>query len=150
MSDMLAPQLSQRDRPSSSLISTPPRERIFVMFVGINDYKKQTPLYGCVNDVDLMDAYFKKLFNLKARDSYHSRRIVDASATKDNIQKEFRNFFLENDDIHANDLMVFYFAGHGSEAPIKGHQDMVPMICPYDYDGVDPAVEQGVKREWQV
>jgi hypothetical protein len=64
------------------------------------------------------------------------KRLINGEATCKGILDAFKVIFTNNKDIGPEDVMVFYYAGHGSrvKAPNgwKTADGKVETICPYD------------------
>ncbi|KAF8970186.1 caspase domain-containing protein [Flammula alnicola] len=101
--------------------------RLFALVIGINEYKELQPkLSGAVPDANAMIEY------LSSKTS--TSRILslqNAKATRSAIIEAFKT--LERcEEIEKNDPIVIYFAGHGGEAQIQGHEELTQMLLPYD------------------
>ncbi|KAK0476309.1 peptidase C14, caspase domain-containing protein, partial [Armillaria novae-zelandiae] len=120
----------------------------WALLIGIDQYDKQ-PLKGCVNDVELMKEYLIKNFKVPM---HHIGSLCDKSATRDNIIHALLGFRTD-EHINPNDIIIIYFAGHGSNYTCEKHLDHttknpdsrlgccpVEMICPVDRgrDTADP------------
>jgi hypothetical protein len=82
--------------------------------VGIDAYEPPVPpLRGCVNDIRRVES----LLATRARtcgDRFHSRVLTDAEATRPAIIEGFREHLRK---AMAQDVALFYYSGHGSQAP---------------------------------
>ncbi|KAK0209409.1 peptidase C14, caspase domain-containing protein [Armillaria fumosa] len=106
--------------------------RFWALLMGINQYNSQ-PLEGCVNDVELMKKYLTEDLDVPAD---HIRSLCDESATRDNIINALLGFC--NDvRICRDDIIIIYFAGHGTSYPDPKHwsdgfDHAIEAICPFD------------------
>ncbi|MBK9014569.1 MAG: caspase family protein [Saprospiraceae bacterium] len=84
------------------------------LLVGINDYqqngKTTVPnLTGCVNDINIFEAYLKKRFPEANRKIV---KLLEGDATYENVVKNFGPAHLAQ--AGAGDIVVFAYSGHGS------------------------------------
>jgi hypothetical protein len=79
------------------------------LLVGINAYPHVPPLNGCVNDVHLMREVLVEQFGFPPD---HIALLADAEATRDRILAAFDALVSATG---ADDIVVFHFAGHGSQ-----------------------------------
>ncbi len=112
-------------------------KKLYALLVGINEYDKRSRvpwLKGCVNDVSGMQAYLEgrvsqKDFELKLK------MLTDSRATRQGIIDGFRQHLaLAGKD----DVVLFYYAGHGAQAiapepfwPVSPDRMMETLVC-YD------------------
>ncbi len=87
---------------------------LFALLVGINDYqqngKTAVPnLTGCVNDINIFEAYLKKRFPAANRKIV---KLLEGDATYENLVKNFGPAHLAQ--AGAGDIVVFGYSGHGS------------------------------------
>ncbi len=87
---------------------------LFALLVGINDYqqngKTTVPnLTGCVNDINIFEAYLKKRFPEANRKIV---KLLEGDATYENVVKNFGPAHLAQ--AGAGDIVVFAYSGHGS------------------------------------
>ncbi len=85
--------------------NTPNTQR--ALLIGIQAYQHITPLGGCVNDARLMDAVLRDRFGFM-----HRTLLEDGDATREGILAAFDALVR---DTAPGDVVVFYFAGHGSQ-----------------------------------
>jgi len=85
--------------------------KLYALIVGINDYQFVTKLGGCVNDAKRVNAYFEKVTQ-HSEFEYLPKILLDADATKGNIEKAFLNHLAKAEK---NDVVVYYFSGHGAQ-----------------------------------
>jgi WD40 repeat protein len=82
---------------------------LYVLAVGVNDYKAVPKLGGAVNDANefegTLQKYSKPLFS-----KYESKKVLDKDATREGILKGL-DWLQEKQT--ASDIAVVYFAGHG-------------------------------------
>lgn len=124
-----------------SISSSP--HRVHALIIGIDTYSFDrtgfSPLRSAVSDAKKFCEWVVK--DLKVpRSSIHM--LLDDEATRENIIQALKD--LANDElIEHDDPIIFYFAGHGSEAPAPedwhwGHTN-IQMIIPWDCrPSVDP------------
>ncbi|KAG6901494.1 hypothetical protein C0995_011172 [Termitomyces sp. Mi166 len=128
-----------------------PHSSLFALLIGIDKYMDPgvPDLRGAVNDANAVEQY------LIAGVSVSKDRIVnlrDNEATRERIVTAMRKLVLHS-DINAQDPILIYFSGHGSEAkppidcwPTTSANDRMRMFLPYDFklDGSHNAGGQGV------
>lgn len=84
-----------------------------VLLVGIDDYGDSAPpLFGCVRDVKAAAEYFS---NHVPKDELHQRCLVNGAATRAAVIEGFREHLGR---ASAGDTALFWFSGHGSQAPV--------------------------------
>lgn len=105
-----------------------PAGRRQALCVGIDDYPT-SPLHGCVADADAWGATLGEL-------GFQVSSLKNAAATRDSILTELKTLI---DTSKAGDVVVFQFAGHGTEVDdldgdevdgTNGPKD--EALCPYD------------------
>ena len=103
------------------------------LLVGINEYRDVRGLKGCVNDVTNMHNVLKTYFDFEHR---NIRVLTDRRATKREILTRLEWLV---DGAKAGDLLVFHFAGYGSQVldrdefdELEGRKDEI--LCPWDMD----------------
>lgn len=77
------------------------------LIIGVQAYQHISPLGGCVNDARLMDAVLRDRF-----DFTHRTLLENEQATREGILSAFNTLVEET---QPGDVVVFYFAGHGSQ-----------------------------------
>ncbi|MEL6256613.1 MAG: caspase family protein, partial [Bacteroidota bacterium] len=82
--------------------------KLFALLVGIDDYPHASPLKGCVNDINNIEAY------LKSREDFAAAVtcLRNSEASKDNIVAGIKDHLGQ---AGPEDISLFYFAGHGVE-----------------------------------
>lgn len=106
------------------------------LLCGINNYKSQPDLRGCVNDVNNMLRLLTQNFGFEAT---QIRTLTNEQVTKTAIQTEWQ-WLLQ--DAQSGDNLVFHFSGHGSFVPDDGDDEtdhLDEITCLYDMDFYDPA-----------
>lgn len=96
----------------------------YALLVGINAYKGNNKLQGCVNDVNNV----KKMLISGGYQDHCITILKNSQATAASIKSSL-NFLMKCKD---SDL-VFHFSGHGSQIKDKNGVTQ-ELICPYDYD----------------
>ncbi|KZT05443.1 uncharacterized protein LAESUDRAFT_760313 [Laetiporus sulphureus 93-53] len=109
--------------------------RIFALLVTINAYPKHS-LSGCINDGEAVRTYLETIHHVP---SAHIMSLKDEQATRDGIEKVFKSHLINNTSIKKNDLVVFFFAGHGvkeytDERWPRQYRGKMECICPQDVD----------------
>ncbi|KZT63358.1 hypothetical protein DAEQUDRAFT_147237 [Daedalea quercina L-15889] len=110
--------------------------RVWAILTGIDIYKDTARLHslkGCVNDAEDMHQYLKE----KGVPEQNMKLLFNKAATRDAILGSFKQHFLENDDISQEDVVLFFFAGHGARVRVSQvvwqcASNIVGSICPYD------------------
>ncbi|MCP4156281.1 MAG: hypothetical protein GY757_51685 [bacterium] len=84
------------------------RKKLYALLVGINEYPQNVPnLKGCLNDVNHMQRFLKNNFNA------YIETLLNRDATRGNIVEGFNQHLGKATE---NDVVLFYFSGHGSQA----------------------------------
>ncbi len=84
-------------------------QRTYALLVGINDYPGEVGrLYGCVNDVDQLDAYLRKSGN---QQDLAVEVLRNQDATRANLVQQFRHHLGR---ATAGDVAFFHYSGHGA------------------------------------
>lgn len=102
---------------------------------GINNYKSQPDLRGCVNDVDNMIRLLTQNFGFEITQIH---KLINEQVTKAAIQTEWK-WLLEN--AKPSDHLLFHFSGHGSFVPDDGDDEsdsLDEITCLYDMDFYNP------------
>jgi uncharacterized caspase-like protein len=109
------------------------------LIVGINQYKKISPLSYAVHDAEGVKETLIADFGFP---SENIEILIDDNATKENIMKAFLRF--ADDGCEPDDRIVFFFAGHGHTrsgrrrevgylVPIDGDIDDISTLIKWDY-----------------
>ncbi|KAH9951543.1 caspase domain-containing protein [Amylocystis lapponica] len=112
--------------------------RVFALVIGIDQYKSGIiwNLESCADDAQNIKRWLTHDLHVP-RDQICL--LLDAAATKRNIEDKFMSHLVNNPAIEPGDAILIYFAGHGStvQAPPgwyeHGHGD-VEVLCPFDHD----------------
>lgn len=108
---------------------------------GINNYKSQPDLRGCLNDVNNMYSLLTEFYRFNP---FQIHQLLDNQVTKTTVQTEWK-WLLE--DAKPGDQLVFHFSGHGSYVPDTGANASDDLdaadgydeiTCLYDMDFYDP------------
>jgi hypothetical protein len=108
--------------------------RLFALIIGINKYQDENirNLEGCIRDSENVCRFLTESLHANP---LHIRHLRDSEATRKGILSAFEEHLINNQEIHQNDAIVFYFAGHGSyEIPEENYiaGNKMETICPYD------------------
>ncbi|MCC3588674.1 caspase family protein [Microcoleus sp. PH2017_30_WIL_O_A] len=111
-----------------------PTARKLALLVGVDQYP-DSPLHGCVTDVELQRELLVYRFGFAPSDIL---TLTDAGATRDNIETAFVTHLREQ--AKPGDVVVFHFSGCGSrvsfgDSPAKMQNSLVPA------DDVVPLLE---------
>lgn len=90
--------------------------QLFALLVGIADYHPSsgvTPLTGCLNDVNNVEAYLLQRF---APGTAMIEKLVNDKASRQAVIDTFISHLIKNGQIKENDIVLFYYSGHGSHA----------------------------------
>ncbi|RDX47960.1 hypothetical protein OH76DRAFT_1405507 [Lentinus brumalis] len=113
-------------------------DQVFALIIGIDKYQAGNiwNLNAAVDDARSIERWLTSDLQVP-RD--HICTLLDAQATRRNIEERFLSHLLNNSAIEPGDAIIVYFAGHGSSirAPPgwfdRGRGD-VSVLCTYDYD----------------
>ena len=87
---------------------------IYALLVGIDNYPAPvTPLNGCINDVIAIEEYLRLRVKTEGCELY-LKTLKDEEATRQAIINNFRQHLCQAD---GNDVVLFYYSGHGSQEP---------------------------------
>ncbi|KZT70658.1 hypothetical protein DAEQUDRAFT_737307 [Daedalea quercina L-15889] len=132
--------------------SSSTRRSTFALVIAIDKYRKNSipPLSGCINDAEDFQMFLTETLHVHP-ENIHT--LFDNAATRDNILKEFDEHLIYNQKIQKDDLIFFYYAGHGDRVDAPGGwsapKGMVEVICPVDVTAFEDesSTTQGVTRE---
>jgi hypothetical protein len=96
----------QGNRYGKVLAQTTPRK--LALLVGINKYLN-SPLEGCINDVELQRQLLIHRFGFNPKDIYI---LTDEQATRQGILSAFEEYLIKQ--TKPGDVAVFHYSGHGS------------------------------------
>jgi hypothetical protein len=89
--------------------------QLYALLVAIDTYPEGIrSLAGCVNDAGALEDLLKTRF---AEQSAHLLRLNNEQATRDATIQSFRQHLGQ---AGADDIALFYYAGHGSQVPTGG------------------------------
>lgn len=97
--------------------------RVWALVVGVAEYKHITPLTYTTDDAKKVYGFFRSPEGGAVPDT-RIKLLLNKDATALNIQNTMADLFEKAD---TNDLVIFYFAGHGQEGG----------FLPIDFDGKD-------------
>ncbi|KAJ7736205.1 caspase domain-containing protein [Mycena maculata] len=107
-------------------------QTIFALVVAVNQYQSDTiaNLQGCVRDA----ARFSEIIRQYSPNA-EIRLLTDASATRAEILRAFREHLMDNPRLTRNDPVVVYFTGKGRRvtAPDDSPGRDVDILIPQDY-----------------
>lgn len=87
---------------------------IYALLVGIDEYAPPVkPLYGCVNDIRRVEALLNKRVTGE-NDLFEPLILLNREATRQAIIDAFYNHLTQ---AGPDDVALFYYSGHGSQAP---------------------------------
>ena len=98
-------------------------KKIYALLVGINDYSKvpdTSNLYGCINDIETVEEYLRNRIATKngkwklVENSEVPWKLTDSLATRQAIIDGFEKHLC---NAESEDVVLFYYAGHGSQEP---------------------------------
>ncbi len=110
---------------------------LYALLVGINQYDERSHiphLRGCVNDIQGIQSYLE---GRVAADDFdlHLKVLTNSQATRQSIVDGFQQHLSQ---AGSNDVVLFYYAGHGSQAkapeafwPVSPSRMMETLVC-YD------------------
>lgn len=102
--------MRQSDRYGQALAQSTPRK--LALLVGINEYPLGglfSPLYGCVNDVEMQYQLLVHRFGFNPNDVI---KLTDQQANRDGLIAAFEEHLIKQ--ARPGDVVVFHFSGHGS------------------------------------
>ncbi|TAK37260.1 MAG: caspase family protein [Saprospiraceae bacterium] len=101
---------------------------VWIVAVSIHHYQNK----GRLNDVDF-DVYgayaFSELYQTRQLTFSPPIILIDRNARRSEILKMLESTFVNNPELTSDDMILFYFSGHGGMAGSS------IGICPYDYSG---------------
>lgn len=99
-------------------------KNLYALLVGINNYESVPKLKACVSDVEQVNEYLKNWAN-KEQINYCPLLLTNDNAKRHSIINGFRQHLCK---AKADDLVVFYFSGHG------GQEDAAKVFLDVEYD----------------
>lgn len=111
----------------------------WALLIGIDRYRYERPLQGCVNDTKLMTKILQENFGFPEK---HITQLLDKQATRNGILTALQELV---DQVCHNDIVVIHYSGHGSRMTDREGDKpdgMDETIIPYDsgrypYDNQD-------------
>ena len=108
---------------------------LYALLVGINQYDRRSnvaKLRGCVNDIQSMQSYLEGRV-AKGEFELHLQVLLNQEATYQNIVDGFQTHLTQ---AGPNDVVLFYYAGHGSQAaapeafwPVEPDRLLETIVC---------------------
>jgi len=103
------------------------------LLIGINYFKTNYELYGCINDTNsicsLISGYnFQKITILTDN--------IEKKPTRNNILEEFKNLLINS---QSGDVLLLFYSGHGSYILDKNNNEKTgkdQLIVPCDFNGI--------------
>ena len=94
--------------------------KIYALLVGINEYHDRSidvmkSLTGCVNDIEAIEAYLSQRIATDSKWELDSRKLTNNEATRQEVINGFSQHLCKAD---SEDVVLFYYAGHGSYEPV--------------------------------
>ncbi|PCH43376.1 hypothetical protein WOLCODRAFT_103408 [Wolfiporia cocos MD-104 SS10] len=112
--------------------------RVFALIIGIDKYKSGRiwNLESCVDDAKNVKRWLSHDLHVP-RDQICL--LLDAEATKRQIEDKFMTHLVNNPAIEPGDSIIVYFSGHGSRVRspagwFEQGRGEVEVLCPYDHD----------------
>lgn len=118
----------------SNVKPSPEVAQRWALLIGINEYKSEQirSLQGCVADVKNMRDILVHRFGFPES---NIKMILNQQATTKNINKTLQSHLLKNNSINQKDVVLLYYAGHGSQQVDENNDEpdgMDETIVPYD------------------
>lgn len=117
------------DRTISAIAS--PLKRKLALLVGINQYPGNSPLAGCVTDVELQKELLIHRFGFVESDIL---TLTDKQATRTGIESAFLNHLTAQAQL--GDIVVFHFSGYGRRLQLSNDLNPINSLVTAD-DGID-------------
>ncbi len=117
------------DRVSLAIAS--PLNRKLALLVGINQYSGNSPLAGCLTDVELQKELLIHRFGFVESDIL---TLTDKQATRTGIESAFLNHLTTQ--ARSGDTVVFHFSGYGRRLQLGNELNSINSLVTSD-DGVD-------------
>ncbi len=120
------------DRALNAIAS--PLKRKLALLVGINQYPGNSPLAGCITDVELQKELLIHRFGFVAADIL---TLTDKQATRTEIENAFLNHLTAQ--AQSGDTVVFHFSGYGRRLQLskKGEKVTTSNSLVTSDDGID-------------
>ncbi len=117
------------DRARDAIAS--PLNRKLALLVGINQYPGNSPLAGCLTDVELQKELLIHRFGFAQSDIL---TITDKQATRTGIESAFLNHLTAQ--AQPGDVVVFHFSGYGRRLQLSNALNPINSLVTGD-DGID-------------
>jgi hypothetical protein len=104
--------------------STP---RKLALLVGINQYNQNSPLKGCVTDVELQRELLINRFGFQSGDIL---TLTNQQATREGIETAFMEHLIQQ--AKDGDVVVFHFSGYGSQVLDPHSLGLINSLVPVD------------------
>ena len=101
--------------------------KTWALSIGIGTYQNAYKLSTLEFPVDQGNKFARILENYDFTDNQEIPVLANGKATRDKIVKEMENTFCNKDKVSQEDLIIFYYSGHG-----ETYGENIG-ICPYDY-----------------
>jgi hypothetical protein len=104
---------------------------LYALLVGIDNYPNPGDrLNGCVNDIEAVEKFLKN--RLDEKYNPHIEKLIDEQATRQAVIYKFENHLCQ---AGKDDVVLFYFCGHGS-----------PELAGPEFDALESEKEAGKKK----
>lgn len=113
--------------------------RKLALLVGINQYRQETPLKGCVTDVEEQKELLRYRFGFQDNDIV---TLTNQSATREKIVSAFIEHLIKQ--AQPGDVVVFHFSGYGAKAEIPASQQQANL--PQSVNALVPS--DGSSGQW--
>jgi len=117
----LSPALETKIRHQTQALAGS-HHRKLALLVGINQYRQQSPLKGCVTDVEQQRELLQYRFGFHPSDIV---TLTDQAATRDNIVSAFIEHLINQ--ANPEDIVVFHFSGYGANVAIPSSLQDAPQ-----------------------
>ncbi|MEA5598152.1 caspase family protein, partial [Rivularia sp. UHCC 0363] len=91
--------------------------KIYALLVGINEYHPQSgvnSLKGCINDIEAIETYLRNRITIDNKWELVTQKLTNDKATRQAVIDGFSQHLTKADK---DDVVFFYYAGHGSYEP---------------------------------
>ncbi len=119
------------------LLSIPDEiNNVWFVCVGINIYQYNNILKPLNTPTENIGKFFRFIETVSPYGEGGGFKIINENATSKNIKYKTDSLFCDNSKVSHNDLIIFYFSGHGLAPDMQA-----PGFCPYEYQTPEQLVE---------